>query len=101
MGMLGMKRTLELIKPDLHSHPRQPLGMHPSWMPSSQSPEYTAILENNIDENQKNQDSTVWTRQLTISELTLIHLARGFIMNPEVIIAHKPLRSFNAAEIKQ
>jgi len=36
-----------------------------------------------------------WTKQLTTTELSLIHLARGFLTNPELMVMQKPLRNFD------
>ena len=35
-------------------------------------------------------DGSKWQHRLTDSEITKLHLARAFIMNPEVMVLHRP-----------
>jgi len=42
-----------------------------------------------------------WHETLTSTERAKIHLARGFVMNPEVLVLQRPLANFNTEEGKR
>jgi len=99
--MLGMAKTLELIRQDLRYHPRQPLGEQPSWQPEAGSPEFEKVLAGcpNILAARAGcliteMEDGSWIKRMSSTDLSLIHLARAFIMNAETMILQRPLRTF-------
>lgn len=47
------------------------------------------------------EPAEAWMKALTASEVNLIGLARAFIMNPEVMVLHKPLVAFQEETAKK
>jgi ABC-type ATPase involved in cell division len=44
------------------------------------------------------EDGTKWQHRLTDSEIAKIHLARAFVMNPEVLVLQRPFRRFSEGQ---
>ncbi|CAE7242184.1 Abcb7 [Symbiodinium necroappetens] len=73
LQMMGMKVTLGLIEEDLQKHAKG-------------------------ESTQKAAESfrDAWIGSMTYSEKVKIHLARAFIMNPEVMVLQRPLHHYDA-----
>merc|ERR1711879_494177 len=68
--LLGMKRTLKMIEKRSEDEPK------------------------NIEEKEMKPHAD-WRASMPVTELAKIHLARAFIMNPEVLVLEKPLLYFD------
>jgi len=61
------------------------------------TPELARMCDTNkvpADTLHDHEDGTKWQHRLTDSECAKIHLARAFIMNPEILILNRPFRRF-------
>merc|ERR1711904_591992 len=85
---LGMRKTLTMVSEDLASSPRQPLGEHTSW-----SQELKRFADGK--KREATTEDEFWMRRLAAIELCMIHLARAFVMNPEVMVLQRPLVKYN------
>jgi len=45
------------------------------------------------------EDATVWVQRLSNTAFSRLALARAFVMNPEVLVIHKPTAAFNDHEV--
>jgi len=77
LDCLDLKRVLELVSDDLSK----------------------VLLGEPLPEEPFDPDMG-WQKRLTQSEIVRMHLARALIMNPEVIVCHRPLSMFTAATSK-
>merc|ERR1712130_371741 len=97
--MLGMTKVVEKIKSDLWCHPRQPLGEKTHWQAATDSPTFENSI--NVDTSARcgglkisEIEDSGWMKRMSSTDLNLIHHARAFNMNPEVMILQRPLRNY-------
>lgn len=59
------------------------------------------LLDTETDDHHHSHESQEWTVRLSHTAYPRISLARAFVMNPEVLVIHKPLVAFNEEEQRQ
>merc|ERR1711862_917470 len=102
-----MMKHLDLVKAELCMHPRQPLGMQPQWQPDPESDDFRKILSGStkdldfVRSDFRRHGMRVaemagigWLDRLSNSENTLIHLARSFARNAELMVLERPTHNF-------
>jgi len=48
------------------------------------------------DEEEEEKPEDAWQRRLTSLDQAIVHLVRGFLMNPEILVLQRPLSNFSA-----
>jgi len=97
LHMLGMNTVLSMLEEQSKYHPESGRNLHSiensgSKFDDDDDQDTVLSLDSEVDE-----DTLLWQRRPMYSEKAKIHLARAFIMNPEVMIMHRPLHHFSAA----
>merc|ERR1712050_507010 len=113
---MNMPQTLELVKKEIKEDKKERKqnktdGNIASWirqhspatqrdsthiLPDSSSSEGDADTELDEDMAQEKNDNTIpWTKKLSSHEEAKIHLARALVMNPEVLVLHRPTLNYD------
>eukprot|EP00747_Dinoflagellata_sp_TGD_P155445 gnl/TRDRNA2_/TRDRNA2_177579_c1_seq3.p1 gnl/TRDRNA2_/TRDRNA2_177579_c1~~gnl/TRDRNA2_/TRDRNA2_177579_c1_seq3.p1 ORF type:complete len:791 (+),score=130.85 gnl/TRDRNA2_/TRDRNA2_177579_c1_seq3:108-2480(+) len=58
------------------------------------------LMQQELDAEDNECKDTRWQNILTETEMSLVHLARAFVFNPNILVAHKPTAPFNKAKAK-
>lgn len=96
---LGMPQTLEMIRKELGALCATETGRSRTdtgW-DNFHNDQPDIAEDNEEDDKQSDDDSDEenWQERLSSTEIAKIHLARALIMNPEVMVLHRPLYSYD------
>eukprot|EP00747_Dinoflagellata_sp_TGD_P155449 gnl/TRDRNA2_/TRDRNA2_177579_c1_seq34.p1 gnl/TRDRNA2_/TRDRNA2_177579_c1~~gnl/TRDRNA2_/TRDRNA2_177579_c1_seq34.p1 ORF type:complete len:793 (+),score=115.26 gnl/TRDRNA2_/TRDRNA2_177579_c1_seq34:108-2486(+) len=56
------------------------------------------IVQKELDAEDDGCEDPRWQHKLTMSDMSLVHLARAFVFNPNILVVHKPTSPFNHAK---